>query len=477
MRISMWVLAQRLEKYDRTVQIGEGKRVLRNARIFSDELRLSRSTVYVSQPQPGRVLCSNGQDCIVLRADDVNEVFNDILDVFENCNDISGEAYDLVATGCSARVLLEKGVELMGRAIILADATFYMREIVDHNGALQWNKEDLDAAGGRMLPLDSLLSISALPQIRIPNQPTYPLKLEGMAHPAAVMNLFVRGRHRGWLITVGGTEAPDQGTLDLQDGFAEIVTTWLEARDEQTEQMERAGIFPELLEKGPGAAMDAARRLRMFGWYPEDRKLVYAIGPAASGPDQTPLLERRLEQLYPNAFAFRAEEHLYYILDRAVTPLERLEGELRDMLSRCGCAAGKSPEFSGIEHLEDCCRAAEVSLRFAGQTPGRIVEFSDAVLPYVSELLRQRSAVELRHPALAILTEYDAAHEGALKETLAVFLQKECSYADTAQALYIHRSTLLYRLQRIKDLTGVTLEDARERLHLRISLLMEEARD
>ena len=83
MRISMWVLAERLTKYDRTVQIGEGRRILRNARIFSEELHLSRSTVYVSQPQPGRVLCSNGQDCIVARADDVNEVFNDILDVFE----------------------------------------------------------------------------------------------------------------------------------------------------------------------------------------------------------------------------------------------------------------------------------------------------------------------------------------------------------------------------------------------------------
>ena len=476
MRISMWILAERLKKYDRTVQIGEGKRVLRNARIFSDELRLSRSTVYVSQPQSGRVLCSNGTDCIVLRADDVNEVFNDILDVFETCNDLSGEAYDMLAAGCSAKELLEKGAALLDRAIVLADATFYMREMVDHNAYLRWQMEN-PGAEDRMLPLESLLSISALPQIRVPGLPSYLLELAGADRPAAVTNLFVRGRHRGWLITVGETEAPEQGTLDLQDGFAEIVTAWLEARDEQTEQMERAGIFPELLEKGASASVDAERRLRMFGWYPEDRKLVYAIGAAASGPDQTPLLERRLEQLYQNAFAFRSEGQLYYILDQAVTPPERLEAELHDMLFRCGCAAGKSPEFSGIEHLDDCCQAAEVSLRFAGQTPGRIVEFLDAVLPYTAELLRAQNAVELRHPALAILTEYDAAHDSALKETLAVFLQKECSYADTAQALYIHRSTLLYRLQRIRELTGVTLADTRERLHLRISFLMENAAD
>jgi len=474
MRISMWVLADRLKKYERTIQIEEGKRILRNARIFSDGLRLSGSTVYVSQPQPGRVLCSNGADCIILCADDVNDVFNDILDIFEDCNNASGEAYDMVASGCGAKDLLEKGAALLGRALILADATFYMREIADFNGYLRrqtdgWNAED------RMLSLDALLSISALPQIRVAGLPSYPLAPEGADRPAVVTNLFVRGRQQGWLISVGGPEPPHRGALDLQDGFGEIVTAWLERRDQETAQMEQAGLFPRLLEQGPEGCAAAERRLRTFGWYPEDLKQVYAIGQLSAGPDQTPLLERQLEKLSANTFAFRTGERLYYIIDRALTPPQQIEQRLREILARCGCAAGTSAAFTALEQLSDCCSTADIALRFAGRSPGGIVDFADAVLPYAAQLLRERSGAALRHPALAVLEKYDSSHDGSLKETLAEFLNRECSVTAAARALYIHRSTLLYRLQRIRDLTGLDPEDPRTRLHLRISLLMDQS--
>ena len=83
MRISMWILAAWLAKYDPEVRIQQGERILQNARLFSDDLKISRTTVYLNQIQRDLVLCSSGHDFLVLHADDVNAVFNDILDAFD----------------------------------------------------------------------------------------------------------------------------------------------------------------------------------------------------------------------------------------------------------------------------------------------------------------------------------------------------------------------------------------------------------
>ncbi|MDP2728952.1 MAG: helix-turn-helix domain-containing protein [Dehalococcoidales bacterium] len=67
------------------------------------------------------------------------------------------------------------------------------------------------------------------------------------------------------------------------------------------------------------------------------------------------------------------------------------------------------------------------------------------------------------------LAEYDRKHGGELMGTLQARL--ECStLAETAQALHIHRNTLLYRLQRIQEIADLNLEDGETRLALHLAL-------
>ncbi|MCC8162191.1 MAG: helix-turn-helix domain-containing protein [Lachnospiraceae bacterium] len=52
----------------------------------------------------------------------------------------------------------------------------------------------------------------------------------------------------------------------------------------------------------------------------------------------------------------------------------------------------------------------------------------------------------------------------------------ERNATQTARDLFIHRSTLLYRLERIQKLTEVNLDDPKERLVLRVSYYILEER-
>jgi DNA-binding PucR family transcriptional regulator len=69
---------------------------------------------------------------------------------------------------------------------------------------------------------------------------------------------------------------------------------------------------------------------------------------------------------------------------------------------------------------------------------------------------------------VAPLVSYDEQYETELVRTLESFLDADGNVAQTAQRLYTHRHTVRYRLERVKELTGldVSSTDGRERLGL-----------
>ena len=476
MRISMWILADWLAKYHPDVKIQQGDRILQNARLFSDDRKISRTTVYLEQIQNDRILCSSGHDYLVLHGSDVDEAFNEILDAFEFYNEWSSDAYDMIAGGCSIRELLSFGTKLLNRVVILADASFYMREICDPEKQFARFSSPWSAMENRMLPLDAIIGISAIKQIRIPGLPTYRIDPPGIDPGAAVTNLSVDGVHKGWLISISESGAYTQGELDVQDAFCKILEAWMQRNDAHDARMERSGIFLELLENPNHTGAQAEQRLRVLGWYPSDEKQIYTIQQIDGGQDLTNAMERYLERLNEYAFTLHYDGRLLYIINRQTTPAEQVEDTLRQTLRRCGCAAAKSPVFTELDRFWDCYQISLIALRFAPLESGGICTKEDALLPYIRHLLLEKSAFDLRHPALAVLEDYDRVHEGSLKDTLLCFLRHNCSYADTAGELFIHRSTLLYRIGRIQELTGIDLGDYAARLHLQISFLLSEER-
>jgi len=66
------------------------------------------------------------------------------------------------------------------------------------------------------------------------------------------------------------------------------------------------------------------------------------------------------------------------------------------------------------------------------------------------------------------LVGYDQQYETELVRTLEVFLEADGNVAGTAQRLFTHRHTIRYRLERVRDLTGLDVgsSDGREKLSL-----------
>ena len=79
----------------------------------------------------------------------------------------------------------------------------------------------------------------------------------------------------------------------------------------------------------------------------------------------------------------------------------------------------------------------------------------------------------LLHPALETLERYDRENQGELRDTLSAYLAWERNQQLASEALHIHPNTMRYRLQRIREVTGLTLEDPEELKYLRLSDWLE----
>lgn len=70
---------------------------------------------------------------------------------------------------------------------------------------------------------------------------------------------------------------------------------------------------------------------------------------------------------------------------------------------------------------------------------------------------------------LGQLIDYDSRHHAAMVETLSRYFDCGGNYDETAESLAIHRSTLRYRLQRIRDISGHDLANVEDRLNLQVA--------
>ncbi|WP_406177488.1 PucR family transcriptional regulator [Streptomyces sp. NBC_00996] len=70
---------------------------------------------------------------------------------------------------------------------------------------------------------------------------------------------------------------------------------------------------------------------------------------------------------------------------------------------------------------------------------------------------------------LGPLLNYDEAHRTDLVRTLAQYFDHGGNHDETAHALAVHRSTLRYRLQRIREVSGRRLDDVDTRFHLQVA--------
>ena len=153
---------------------------------------------------------------------------------------------------------------------------------------------------------------------------------------------------------------------------------------------------------------------------------------------------------------------------RAVRAMRR---ELEMNLSGYSLAIGRSRPATDPVDVHRAGAEARLAANIAEARGETALNFEETgayrlLLPAMSD--NPSELQRFHEETVAPLVAYDEQYETELVRTLETFLDSDGNVANTAQKLFTHRHTVRYRLERVKELTGLDVQstEGRERLGL-----------
>ena len=230
----------------------------------------------------------------------------------------------------------------------------------------------------------------------------------------------------------------------------------------------------------------ARERAMRLGYSPEMVYRVVVVVAQSGGEDrpETVAQRRRLlesvEELVlrvaPEAFATVRDDELVVLAPDAVdarelgrAAVQQAAALVPDWRVTVGIGGPLANAGAIARSYLQARRALETAQRFENQ--GEVVVFEDLGLYRL--LFHVSDAAELRgftDQVLGALIEYDERHNADFVRTLAAFLENNGNLQATARALNLHVNSVAYRMQRIRAIAQLDLEQAEDRLLAQVAL-------
>ncbi|MBZ0280367.1 MAG: helix-turn-helix domain-containing protein [Anaerolineae bacterium] len=162
--------------------------------------------------------------------------------------------------------------------------------------------------------------------------------------------------------------------------------------------------------------------------------------------------------------------------------VRRLVEEVREQLAARTpsglVGSGISRPVANLAGLRESYREAKDAVSIANELGDRenTTFYGDLKLFQLLLALKERNLDHLRRfykDTLGLLAEHDERKQGDLIRTLNGFFEANGNLAKAAADLDVHRNTLVYRLERISELTQMNLDDADNRLILHLALKIQ----
>ncbi len=225
------------------------------------------------------------------------------------------------------------------------------------------------------------------------------------------------------------------------------------------------------------------RQLANLGWRPSTgyRVMLVSIGGLSSRPAPrhplTGLLRQEIRQALPGCLIGWWENNGLAVLARETDPdipqcaaqiHTRLAGLTREPVMIA--IGGSFTRLSEAQTSYLQASAAKHFLASLGRENG-VATFDQLGVYRLFQYLRELPQVnEIARQTLGPLCEYDQKRHSSLVSTLEEYFRNDCSVQTTAKALFIHPTTLKYRLHRAQEIGGFNLTRVEDRLALLLNL-------
>ena len=421
----------------------------------------------------------DGPDCLCTWEDDTIRIFN--LDVREGLGliqsifDSMTDWYSAAAAAAAAgeyQALVDMCHVVLHNPLLLMDENSRVLGISGQYGAGDVDEE------WRYLKTYGYASLQAIENILTPTAPVAvsnevvridPRK-PGRYSAGMTTRIFRNGRPLGRLTVLEREQPLNRGHMQIVQAVAALLAGSLEPAHGESYG---SGAYLSRLMDGASLGETAWEHLsRTWGWVPRHRYRLY--GFSGGEGDWSPL-QGTLSRALGSGLCAAADGLLWELVNETVD--EGAAEKLTALAGSNGVRLARSLSADGLEEIRPWMSQIRYSIRRgrAEAPDAPLWDFSRWAVDYL--LWGTQAPGELRaacHPDARRLWQRRQAGDGMLYDTLKTYLERDRSAIHTAEALFIHKNTLFYRLRKLQEVLTADLDDPLARLHLLLSFRILE---
>lgn len=285
---------------------------------------------------------------------------------------------------------------------------------------------------------------------------------------------YIENKLQGFLIVVELNHHFRSGDADL---LQQIMPHLTEMLVDQLQENNHTGLYYEFFIQDliSGKLKDShliKEQLQPLGWKSDDQYLALTSDLEKAEEEKKDILFSRLLHIENGKPVVTGNKLNCVFKIDSVSTLKNVIDECRRLFFNTGQKCGLSGPFKGIENLKanilKAYHALQIGQALDPQEP--LFEYNDYKMEYVfSQIEKQINLSDVIDLNLQILYEYDQINHTDYFETLYEYLRNERKISVAAEALHIHRNTLLYRVNRISEIIRADLDNPDVRMELLLS--------
>lgn len=431
----------------------------------------------ICQKNPGSFLPPGRFSCILLSCDtSVIHVFNCIQSIFDYYEEWEQTLISICHQGGSLTDLLDASRDVFKNPLRITGTDF---SLAAHSGLLELPDEYqiFKDATRRIEYINAFLqdeSCRISPDSKMPV--LFPAYITG--HRSLNINLFLEERAEYHLSVIehqNDFSDADWYLITVLAHHAEYILHRMHS-ESSSKSTTLQSIFQSILSDRTADYMNISHLLTAVGWKPEDCYLCSVIqaSSSASLSLNNKTICQYIKGEFPASCSIVFKDHAvsFYNLTLLEAEPEDIFQTLVYFIRDSMLKAGYSRSMCGHMNLRRQYLQALTALTLGLELKPQlwIHHFSQIALPYIlKQSTKTFPGYMLCYEKLLDLQKSDKLQNTEYMKTLRIYLQHNLNTVQSAKALYIHRSTFLYRLERIKHILETDLDDPDELFYLNLS--------
>lgn len=452
---------------------------------YNEEIKNQLSAMVVIGNPPASYHYGNCSMILVPQETDPFQLYEAVNHVFYMARSWNADMQNIINNHGSLDALCATAERYFGNPLFIHNPNFYIVACNNHNESMDpWQKDE--RTGLDMLSADLITGFKMNPVYidtlnKIGSQ-IFPADSTG--YRIMYVNLWDDfGRYEGRICIDEIESAFQPGQLVALEHFGRMAMVLMQQRNFQTVPFDKPfeRMIIEMVKGKKSNREYVEGILDTQGWKIHDSYRVFKMELDWRDHKTSSMVNtcNYIEGTIGECHAIQQENSILLILN--LTKSDKEYNELMQILNRIVresiLMTGISNQFNDFCKLAYFYQQASLALHYGLKKNPTIWihRFEHYVMDYCYDMVCKEIPAEyICAPQVLRLQEYDQEKNTELYETLKAYLSCVQNAEKTARELYIHRSTLFYRLRKIKEVTGLDLNEPDNWFYIQFSINLLE---